>query len=128
MKKFVIALSLLMLAGCATTDSLKPGRAGSEKFTVTGKTYDEVWKSSVKAMSNNLTIVEKSKEQGYIKSERGVGIATWGEVVGVFISPANKPSDKYQIEVLSYKRSRLQITGQNWTQTVVTAIETDLDQ
>ena len=78
-------------------------------------------------MSNNLTIVEKSKEFGFVKSEKGVGLATWGEVVGVFISPANKPAEKYQIEVQSYKRSRLQITGQDWTQSIVTAIETELE-
>lgn len=128
MKFILVLISILSLLGCVTTDSLEPGRAGSAKFTVAGKTYDEVWKSSIKVMGNDLTIVEKSKEQGYIKSERGVGIATWGEIVGVFISPANKPAAKYQVEVLSYKRSPLQISGKNWTQTVVTAIEAELHQ
>lgn len=128
MKLLISALALMILSGCATTDTLKPGNSGSTKFSVTGKTYDQVWKASVKAMSNNLTIVEKSKEQGYIKSEKGVGMATWGEVVGVFITPPNKEAEKYLIEVQSYKRSRLQITGQDWTQTVITNIETELDQ
>lgn len=128
MKLLISALALMILSGCATTDTLKPGNSGSTKFNVTGKTYEQVWKASVKAMSNNLTIVEKSKEQGYIKSEKGVGMATWGEVVGVFITPPNKEAEKYIIEVQSYKRSRLQITGQDWTQTVITNIETELDQ
>jgi hypothetical protein len=127
--KIIITLMLsLAITGCATKNTLQAGKDDSTKFTVTGKTYNEVWKSSVKAMSNNLTIVEKSKENGYIKSEKGVGLTTWGEVVGVFISPANKPSDKYIVEVQSYKRHRLQVTGQDWTQTIITAIETDLDQ
>lgn len=128
MNKLFIVFSLLVLIGCATTDSLQPGKVGSTKLTITGKTYDEVWKAAVKAMGNNLTIVEKSKESGYIKSEKGAGISTWGEVVGVFISPANKPADKYTVEVQSLKRHRLQVTGQDWTQSIVTAIETDLDQ
>ena len=128
MKVLISAFALMILSGCATTDTLKPGNSGSTKFSVAGKTYDQVWKASVKAMSNNLTIVEKSKEQGYIKSEKGVGMATWGEVVGVFITPPNKEAEKYLIEVQSYKRSRLQITGQDWTQTVITNIETELDQ
>jgi hypothetical protein len=128
MKYFIVVLTSLTITGCATTDTLKPGNSGSTKFNVSGKSYDQVWKASVRAMSTNLTIVEKSKEQGYIKSEKGVGMATWGEVVGVFISPANKPAEKYQVEVQSFKRSRLQITGQDWTQTVVTNIETELDQ
>ena len=127
MKKTIALAALIFLTGCATTNTLQAGNSGSTKFTVTGKTYNEVWKATVRAMSNNLTIVEKSKENGFVKSEKGVGLATWGEVVGVFISPANKPAEKYQIEVQSYKRSRLQITGQDWTQSIVTAIETELE-
>ena len=128
MKNIIALLALLALSGCATTDTLQAGKSGSTKFTVEGKTYAQVWKASIKAMSNQLTIVEQSKENGVIKSEKGVGVATWGEVVGVFISPANKPSDKYVVEVQSYKRHRLQISGQDWTQSVVSAIETELDQ
>ena len=129
MKKIILAACLsTFLVGCATTNTLQAGKGDSTKFTVENKTYDQVWKSSVKAMSNQLIIVEKSKENGVIKAEKGVGMATWGEVVGVFISPANKPAPKYTVEVQSYKRSRLQITGQNWTQSIVTAIEADLDQ
>ncbi len=128
MNKLTIGLCLLALSGCATTDTLQAGKSDSAKFTIENKTYDQVWKSAIKAMSNQLTIVQKSKENGIIKAEKGVGMATWGEVVGVFITPANVSAPKYNVEVQSYKRSRLQITGQDWTQTIVTAIETDLDQ
>lgn len=130
MKRIILTVFLAFIAtGCATTNSLQPGASGGTKFTVNNKTYDQVWKASVKTIGNNqLTIVEKSKENGVIKAEKGVGMATWGEVIGVFISPANKPSDKYTVEVQSFKRSRLQITGQDWTQSIVTGIETELDQ
>jgi hypothetical protein len=128
MKTIIAMLALLTITGCATTDTLQPGKSGSTKFTVQGKTYDQLWKASVKAMSSQLSIVEKSKESGVIKAEKGAGVSTWGEVVGVFISPANKQSDKYVVEVQSYKRHRLQVSGQDWTQTIVTAIETELDQ
>lgn len=118
----------MMLNACATTETLQPGKSDSAKITIKDKTYDQVWKASVRAMSSQLTIVQKSKENGIIKAEKGVGMATWGEVVGVFISPADKLAEKYTIEVQSYKRSRLQITGQDWTQSIITAIETELDQ
>lgn len=115
--------------GCATINTLQPNASGGTKFTVDNKTYDQVWKASVKTMSGSqLTIVDKSKENGYIKAEKGVGMATWGEVIGVFISPANKPSDKYTVEVQSFKRSRIQLTGQDWTQKIVTGIENELEQ
>jgi hypothetical protein len=128
MKTIIAMLALTTLVGCATTDTLQAGKSDSAKITVKDKSYDQVWKASVKAMSSQLTIVQKSKENGIIKAEKGVGMATWGEVVGVFISPADKPAEKYTVEVQSYKRSRLQITGQDWTQTIITAIETELDQ
>jgi hypothetical protein len=128
MKTIIALLAALTITGCATTDTLQPGKSDSAKFTVENKTYDQVWKASVKAVSSQLTIVQKSKENGIIKAEKGVGMATWGEVVGVFISPAGTAATKFMVEVQSYKRSRLQITGQDWTQTIVTAIETELDQ
>lgn len=128
MKKIILILSLLTLAGCATTSTLKAGNTGGTKITIENKTYDQVWKAALKAMSNQLTIVEKSKENGVIKAEKGVGVTTWGEVVGVFISPTKPSAPRYVVEVQSYKRSRLQITGQDWTQTIVTGIETELDQ
>lgn len=128
MKIIILVFSFFVLSGCTTTDALRAGKSDSAKFDVEGKTYDQVWKSAIKAMSSQLTIVQKSKENGIIKAEKGVGMTTWGEVVGVFISPANIPAKKYTVEVQSYKRSKLQITGQDWRQTIVTAIKTDLGQ
>lgn len=125
MKYLIIALALLM-TGCATTNTLQPG-AGGTKFTVAGKTYDQVWKAAIRTVASQLTIVQNSKETGVIKAEKGVGMATWGEVVGVFIYPANKQADEYTVEVQSFKRSRLQITGQDWTQTVVSGIQAELE-
>lgn len=128
MKTICISLIALSLIGCATTDTLQAGKSDSAKFTVEGKTYDQVWKASIKTVGSQLSIVQKSKENGIIKAEKGVGVTTWGEVVGVFISPANKPAEKYTVEVQSYKRSRIQLTGQDWTQTIVSGIENELDQ
>lgn len=78
MKKIILILSLLTLAGCATTSTFKAGNTDGTKITIENKTYDQVWKAALKAMSNQLTIVEKSKENGVIKAEKGVGVTTWG--------------------------------------------------
>lgn len=114
-------------SACATIDTPQPGTGGST-FEVRGKSYDDVWKAVVRATSRSLTIVENNKSAGTLRAEKGAGFATWGEVVGVFVRPATSGSPVYTIEVQSLKRSRLQLTGQDWTTTLISGIKTELDQ
>jgi hypothetical protein len=55
------------------------------------------------------------------------GMATWGEVVGLFITPTNKLSDSYKIHIVSKTRSTYQLTGQNWAPSVAARIQAELD-
>ena len=125
MKNILALLLVCVCSGCATVDTLHPGSGGST-FQVHGKSYDEIWKASVRAMTSNLTIVESDKASGNIKSEARAGIATWGEVVGLFIRPLPANPASYTVEVKSLKRSRGQITGQNWEPSVVANIKAEL--
>lgn len=115
------------ISGCATVDTLQPGTGGST-FEVRGKSYDEIWKAVVRTTTRSLTIVESNKESGILRAEKGVGMATWGEVVGIFVRPTNNGAPVYSVEVQSLKRSRLQITGQDWTTTMISGIKAELDQ
>ncbi len=125
-RRFLLLLAVAAaLPSCATVDSLQPG--SGRKFLVQGKSYDEIWKASVRSMSRNLTIVESDKAHGLIRSEARAGIATWGEVVGVFISPARPGAPVYTVEVESLKRSMVQVTGQDWETAIVTSIQAELD-
>ncbi|MCX2695012.1 hypothetical protein OO256_28845 [Pseudomonas sp. DCB_CB] len=74
-----------------------------------------------------MAIVEMNKSAGVIKSEVPAGMATWGEVVGLFITPTTKDSDRYTIHIVSKTRSTYQITGQNWAPSVAARIQSDLD-
>jgi hypothetical protein len=114
----------ILFTGCNTIDSVKPGKG--EKFTISGRSYDQVWKASVAVVSRQLTIVEESKAAGTIKSESKAGFTTYGEVVGVFIHPAGNGASSYEIEVVSLKRDAIQITGQNWTKTIIAGIKAEL--
>lgn len=125
MKNLAIVLLLCLSSGCATVGSLQPG-AGGSTFDVTGKSYEEIWKASVRGMSTNLTIVESDKAAGTIKSEARMGMATWGEVVGLFVRPTAANADRYTVEVQSLKRSRLQITGQDHEPAVIATIKAEL--
>lgn len=130
MKRWLRAVGVCALAvgasACSTIDSLEPTDSGIT-VEVAHKPYAEVWKSSVNAMSTNLAIVEMDKRAGVIKSEAPAGMATWGEVVGLFISPTTKTSDRYTIHIVSKTRSTYQITGQNWAPSVAARIQADLD-
>jgi len=127
MKKILVGVALFFLSGCATIDTLQPG-AGGSTFEVRGKTYDEVWKAVVTTASRSLTIVESNKDKGTLRAEKGAGISTWGEVVGVFVSPYENGAPLYTVEVQSLKRSRMQITGQDWSTTMISGIKAELNQ
>jgi len=123
----LIAFVFLTLSGCATIDTLQPGTGGST-FEIRGKTYDEVWKAIIRTTSRSLTIVESNKETGTLRAEKGVGVTTWGEVVGVFVRPTKNGAPSYTVEVQSLKRSMVHLTGQDWTTTLKSGIQAELDQ
>ena len=124
----VLAVGALCLGGaaCSTIDGLQPTDSGVT-VEVRNRSYTEVWKSSVSAMSSGLAIVEINKSAGVIKSEAPAGMATWGEVIGLFVTPVSKNADSYSIRVVSKKRSTYQITGQDWAPSIAARIRADLD-
>lgn len=114
-------------AGCATIDSVQPG-AGGSAFEVRDRTYDEIWEAVEKTASRSLTVVENQKETGTLRAEKGIGVTTWGEVVGIFVRPTTDGAPVYTIEVQSLKRSRAQITGHDWTPIIISGIKAELGQ
>jgi hypothetical protein len=126
LKPVAIGIIACVVSACSTLDGIEPSDKGIT-IDAKNKSYDEVWKSSVSAMSTNLAIVDIDKAQGVIKSEAPAGMGTWGEVVGLFITPTSKAERSYSIHVVSKKRSTFQITGQNWAPSVAARIKADLD-
>lgn len=113
-----------ILTACATVESLRPG-TGSV-LTIQGKSFEQIWKAAVKATNKNLTIVYNNKQRGEIRAEAAAKLASWGEVVGVFVSPTTPNAPKYTVEVVSQKRSKIQLTGQNWERSILASIQVDL--
>jgi len=122
---FSLFLILFLISGCATIDSPQPGSGGSS-FSVYEKSYDDIWRAVVKIADRNLTIVNNNKEAGILRAKSNIGLFTWGEVVGIFITPTQNGSDVYTITVQSIKRSRGQITGKDWTSTLISGIQEEL--
>lgn len=127
MKKIIyLLLTIILFTGCSTINTLDADKRDGTTFEVNDKTYDEVWAAAVVTMSRSLTIVVSEKENGILKAEKGAGLTTWGEVVGVFITSLG--DDSYSVEVQSLKRSKVQITGQDWTNTIITGMKVELNQ
>ena len=128
MKLLTLCLvSALAAAGCATSSSVRPGTGGST-IEIRGKTYDEVWKAVVRVSGTTLTITESDRHSGTLRAEKAAGMATWGEVVGVFVRPLTPTAPIYTVEVQSRKRSVMQLTGQDWAPTLIAGIKAELDQ
>ena len=124
-KYLVIVFLLFGLTSCASVEDLKPG-TGSV-LEIRDRDFHEIWRAAIKTASNNLTLVYQNKALGTIKAEARAGMTTWGEVVGIFISPTEPMKGKYMVEVVSQKRSKIQLTGQDWEKAMLAGIGAELD-
>jgi hypothetical protein len=125
MRVLCLLACVSVIAGCAAVTRVEPG-SGSQ-LTVEGRTYDEVWRAAVNVVGHHLWIgTGTSKERGEIQAVGGVSRFSAGEVVGVFIKPANTRSDQYTVEVVSRKRGSVPLTGKNWEQTIIDGLKTEL--
>jgi hypothetical protein len=126
MRRLSIAVVVLvwLAAGCAA-GNVRPG--SGRTLVVQGRTYDQVWAAVTRVAFQKLTaIVESDRARGRLVAEHKSGFATWGELVGIFITPANVASRQYTVEVVSRKRSGMQLTGQDWEPIVIDALRADL--
>ncbi|MDX1950322.1 MAG: hypothetical protein SFT90_07495 [Rickettsiales bacterium] len=136
MKKLLL-LFVLGLSSCTSMNDLGSGRTG-KSFVVDGYTYDQVWNSSLAAVRQTtgdqsaeiekvLTISKEDRQSGQILASSGMSLFSYGEVVGVFISPPkNAPSHK--IEVESRAKLKTNVTSNNWEDEVIASIRQQLSK
>ncbi len=51
---------------------------------------------------------------------------SWGDVVGVFVRPASNGAPTYTVEVQSFKREKMQLSGPDWAAKIIGSINADL--
>lgn len=97
----VLILGLLLLLGaCAASQPAVPGQG--KTFTVTKKTYGQVWRAALAAFTKNLNIEKMDRDRGVM-----VGVKPlWGsgQRVTLFIRPAGKKSKVYTLEIVNTVR------------------------
>lgn len=117
MKFMIVPFMGLLLAACASVDSLQLSNGGGKSFVVQGKNYEQIWHAATVAMRTDMTIVESHKPSGVIKSRVVNGTA--GKVVGFFIQPTDESAPQYTITIVSKKPLQTQFVDRDWEPSVV---------
>jgi hypothetical protein len=132
----LFALSaLVLLTACGGTQDLGRGKTG-KSMLVQGGTYDQVWNAALAAVretdgdqkleiEKHLTVTKEDKAAGVINASAGKSLHSWGEVVGVFISPTTN-APQYTVEVESLAKIKVNITANNWEDELLAAIKKNL--
>jgi hypothetical protein len=120
----LLLLIVMQLTGCTGIDAVRPDTGDGSKFAVYRRSYDEIWNAAVSVAGERLTLVETDKHTGTIKAEDLDG--TFGEVLGIFISPPHDGQRRHIVEVLSLLKHRPQIPGKDAEPQVITAIKQKL--
>ena len=121
----VTFIATLQMPGCSNIDSIKPDTGEGSKVTIYRHSYDEIWNAAIDVVGSRLAIVESDKSTGLIKAEAKE--STFGEVVGVFITPNTEGEKKYIVEVLALLKHRPQVPGQDSEPLIINALKTKLD-
>lgn len=109
-------LVALSLYACASTDSLQLSNGKGKSYSVSGKSYEQIWRAARIAMSTDMRIVESHRPSGVIKSRVLEGTA--GKVVGLFIQPTDESSAKYTITIMSAKPLQTDLVDRDWEPSV----------
>ena len=68
---------------------------------------------------SHFKVREADEAKGVIRAERDVDVWSWGEWVGIFITPRAAGASSYDLEVVSRKKLMGQLTGQNWEKKII---------
>lgn len=121
MKKLLVFVLCLGIAGCASSQSIKKLENQGTKQIFTA-TYEKVWEAAINACNrNSLTIKELDKENGYINADTPYRMESWGEVVGIWIRKIE--DSKTQVSVVSRRVGPALLFKYNWEKPVLEGIE-----
>ena len=133
----LVLSALVTLTACGTSEDLGRGKTG-KSITVSATSYDQVWDASLAAVQQstgdqkleiekNLTVTKQDKAAGVIQASTGMSMLSWGEVVGIYISPTHN-APQYSVEVESLTKMKTNLFAHNWEDEILAAIKTNLSK
>jgi hypothetical protein len=103
---------VVMVSGCASMADVRPG--DGKVLIIRDRSYEDIWEAAVQVAREHFEIREQDKAKGTIRAERTAHFNSWGEWVGIFVTPTMPDANRYRVEVVSRRKSRGQISGQGW--------------
>lgn len=125
--RHMLYLFILMIAGCAAPAASRSD-ASRVAFDIQDKSYDEVWRAMVNITGRQLTVIENNKTAGTLKARRGVVMGPWGDVISFTIRPTGNGAPSYTIEMQSLDHPDVPFSTQDWVNTFIYRIKTELGQ
>lgn len=127
MMRSVIACALAaVVSGCALSNTIQPDDGRS--FQVTDRSYSEVWNAGILTVGSVGEISAMNRSIGEIRGFRGAGAWTSGNALGVFISPPSDKARDFAVSVVGIKTARGQITGSDYTDTMIAMMKARLEE
>ncbi len=115
MSRNTIAVTLaLLLAACGA--GVHTRRHEEIKTTLTGHSYEEIWKAAVQAAGAHSDIVDSDQSLGIIQAERRSDAGSPGSSFHILISPPLAGAEAYRVEVVARKAGR---AAQEWGRHVI---------
>jgi hypothetical protein len=96
---------------------VKPG--DGRKATITGHSYDDIWRAALKVADEHFEIREQDQAHGVIKAERTTTAFGWGAWVGLYITLSAPGAERYVVEVVSRKKATGNLSEQGWESKVL---------
>lgn len=114
-------LMLVLVAGCASTDSLRSAQGSGEK-KIYGVSYERAWNLIPYSISETGgKVKERNFEQGYVFAESGITWTSFGERVALFCQ--RKGTSQVEIEVVSKSGVGL---SSDWTAKIFASLDRNL--
>lgn len=120
------ALVAALLSGCAMSDDIGPDDGRS--FSVSDRSYAEVWEAGVLTVGSIGEIASANRETGEIRGFAGASAWSWGNSLGVFISPPSDGARDFTVSVVGIRMNRVQISGSDYTGTMEAMMQARLDR
>ena len=93
------ALAILVLAGCASSDTLRSAQGRGEKKTY-GVSYERAWNLIPHAISDTGgKVKDRNFQSGFVMAEYGITWTSLGERVALFVE--SKGAQQVEIEVVA---------------------------
>ncbi|SRR5260370_30138154 len=120
-----LLVASLILAGCASSGTLRPQQGLS--FRVADHSYSEVWNAAVLTVASVGAIESENRARGEVRGFRGASAFSWGDAVAVFIDPPDPTARNFMVTVASEHALIGQLSGQDFTLTMVATMKAHLD-